>query len=311
VPPFQVKVVAAGASPVTTEERIEKLERELMATNAALLETKATKRKHLQASLVLALMVAILFFTCNLPIQEIVRARKFVLVDGQGKNCAVLAMATNGPGLTMFNENDKATIRLGMDKEGPSLRLFDTNNVRRIQLNIATDGPLLALFDVNGTNRATLCIGEDGPDLALWGRCGDTFAGMAAFNSGPTMELLDQNGKSIFSIPSPTINSPPSAQTLLPLPLFGPTSSATQLAPPQSYINVGDSTWVTGVMDNGALVKLQDGSLWQVAPIGRVDSNLWLPTTDITVINGDDPSYPYKLINTEDNETVDARLVSQ
>ncbi|CAN1538489.1 hypothetical protein MCEORH2_01706 [Methylophilaceae bacterium] len=57
--------------------------------------------------------------------------------------------------------------------------------------------------------------------------------------------------------------------------------------------------WVDSVSDDGDIVKLEDGSVWEIAAADTVDSMLWLPTTDI--IACDD-----KLINTEDNETVEA-----
>ncbi len=57
--------------------------------------------------------------------------------------------------------------------------------------------------------------------------------------------------------------------------------------------------WVDSVSDDGDIVKLEDGSVWEIAAVDTVDSMLWLPTTDI--IACDD-----KLINTEDNETVEA-----
>jgi hypothetical protein len=57
--------------------------------------------------------------------------------------------------------------------------------------------------------------------------------------------------------------------------------------------------WVDSVSDDGDIVKLEDGSVWEISAVDTVDSMLWLPTTDI--IACDD-----KLINTEDNETVEA-----
>jgi hypothetical protein len=53
-------------------------------------------------------------------------------------------------------------------------------------------------------------------------------------------------------------------------------------------------------MDDGTIVKLEDGSLWEIDSVDRIDTMLWLPTTDVTVCDD-------KLINTEDNETVGAR----
>lgn len=58
--------------------------------------------------------------------------------------------------------------------------------------------------------------------------------------------------------------------------------------------------WVESVSNDGQIVKLEDGSIWEVDTVDAIDSALWLPTTDI--ITCDD-----KLINTDDNETVSAR----
>jgi len=57
--------------------------------------------------------------------------------------------------------------------------------------------------------------------------------------------------------------------------------------------------WVDSVMDDGKIVKLEDGSVWEVDAVDAIDSMLWLPTTDVIVCDG-------KLINTDDNEKVDA-----
>jgi hypothetical protein len=58
--------------------------------------------------------------------------------------------------------------------------------------------------------------------------------------------------------------------------------------------------WIDTVSDDGTVVKLEDGSIWEVDEGDAIDSALWLPITDILAC-GD------KLINTEDNETVTAR----
>ncbi len=60
--------------------------------------------------------------------------------------------------------------------------------------------------------------------------------------------------------------------------------------------------WVDSVAADGRIVKLEDGSIWEVDAVDAIDSALWLATTDI-VVCGD------KLINTEDNETVSARRI--
>ena len=60
--------------------------------------------------------------------------------------------------------------------------------------------------------------------------------------------------------------------------------------------------WVDSVSNNGQIVKLEDGSIWEVDSVDAIDSSLWLPTTDIIVCDD-------KLINTEDNETVSATRI--
>ena len=45
----------------------------------------------------------------------------------------------------------------------------------------------------------------------------------------------------------------------------------------------------------------------KVSPLDRIDTALWLPMTDIAVLDGDDPAYNYKLVNTNDNEIVNAK----
>jgi hypothetical protein len=73
----------------------------------------------------------------------------------------------------------------------------------------------------------------------------------------------------------------------------------------------GSGHLIQSVMDDGSVIKLEDDSLWKVSPIDEINSALWLPATDIAVIDSDDLSYPYKLVNKDDNEVVNARLLEQ
>jgi hypothetical protein len=55
--------------------------------------------------------------------------------------------------------------------------------------------------------------------------------------------------------------------------------------------------WVDEV--NDTLVTLEDGSIWKVADVDESTVIVWVPTTEVIVCDD-------KLINTDDNETVDA-----
>lgn len=84
--------------------------------------------------------------------------------------------------------------------------------------------------------------------------------------------------------------------------LTAPTVAAPVSHRRRSYSSCEDGHWIEEVLSDGAVVKLEDGSLWRVDDADTVDSALWLPTTDIVICDG-------KLINTEDNESVSARPI--
>ena len=72
------------------------------------------------------------------------------------------------------------------------------------------------------------------------------------------------------------------------------------------YVSPGEGHWVQSKTDDGSIVILEDRSVWQIDPLDQIDTALWLPMTEITVveINGG-----YLLINTDDGEKAHARLI--
>jgi hypothetical protein len=60
-----------------------------------------------------------------------------------------------------------------------------------------------------------------------------------------------------------------------------------------------DGHWIDSVTDDGSIIKLEDGSIWEVMDGDTIDSQLWLPTSNIMICGN-------KLINTDDSEAVSA-----
>ncbi len=90
------------------------------------------------------------------------------------------------------------------------------------------------------------------------------------------------------------------AETQLLLGILG--QQLQQLNPQQSLTSGCDTGhWVKKVVDSGRFVFLENGSVWEVSSIDRIDTTLWLPVTDITICDGN------TLINTDDQEKVSAR----
>lgn len=93
--------------------------------------------------------------------------------------------------------------------------------------------------------------------------------------------------------------------------LQGRTHPATGVS--AGYSGLGSGHWIRKVSDGGRIIELEDGSLWEVSSVGRVYTMIWLPVTEITVFEAEDPigDYKYILVNTDDGENVHAKLLGQ
>jgi hypothetical protein len=58
--------------------------------------------------------------------------------------------------------------------------------------------------------------------------------------------------------------------------------------------------WISSVMSDGQIIKLEDGSIWEVDAIDTVDSMLWLPIENVLICGN-------RLINTDNGEKVGAK----
>ena len=72
------------------------------------------------------------------------------------------------------------------------------------------------------------------------------------------------------------------------------------------YTGVGSGHWIETVSSGGKFITLEDGSLWEIASSDTVFTSIWLPISNIIVIENVG-QYPYILINTDDGEKVNAK----
>jgi hypothetical protein len=63
-----------------------------------------------------------------------------------------------------------------------------------------------------------------------------------------------------------------------------------------------DGHWIDEVLNDGAIIELEDGSIWLVDDIDRIYTAIWLPVSNIVVCDG-------LLINTDDGEKAHAHRV--
>jgi hypothetical protein len=79
------------------------------------------------------------------------------------------------------------------------------------------------------------------------------------------------------------------------------------------YGGVGGGHWVKKNIDSGTYMVLEDGTFWAIDPYDKIDATLWLPISNITVIEspGGSPGYQYLLINTDDGEKAHAKYMGK
>jgi hypothetical protein len=124
-------------------------------------------------------------------------------------------------------------------------------------------------------------------------------------DGAPRILAWDKDGTAYYPIISAnyTPQSPaPSPSSALPL-LRTP-------ADHHIYLSTGGGHWIDSVSNDGKIITLEDNSIWEVSLPDQIDTTLWLPITDIVVTESENPSYPYRLINKDDSETAEAKLLS-
>ena len=88
---------------------------------------------------------------------------------------------------------------------------------------------------------------------------------------------------------------------------LGKTQPSAMVPKSSGYDGLGQKHWVKTRTEGGALIQLEDGSLWQIAPLDKIYTALWLPIQNVVVAQSDNPQFPFKLVSERD--TVEAKLL--
>jgi hypothetical protein len=81
----------------------------------------------------------------------------------------------------------------------------------------------------------------------------------------------------------------------------------------RSYAGGAGGHWIKKNVDSGTYMILEDGSLWQIDPLDKIDAMLWLPISNIRITKSTSgsPGFDYLLINTDDGEKAHAKYMGQ
>jgi hypothetical protein len=206
---------------MTTEDRLEKLERELMETRAGLTAANCRNRWLVAGVVTAAGLLALAWtWTTTTAVAQapeagttpkVIRAREFILEDENGKTRAKLHMSDAGPNLTLFDENGGGRVLLCADRYGARL----------------------AMSDEKGDRCIGLCALKEGPDFSMY-RGDRTRARLRVLNDGAYLLLLDENITPRAILGTDETVSPDGTRTKHPessLRLYGPDGKTLWSAP--------------------------------------------------------------------------------
>lgn len=178
---------------MTTEESLERLERELRRTKKRVHLLSAVFGLGLGAVIVLGTLTVL---ARGFTFKEVC-AKRFVLKGSGGEPGAKLTVDKFGPMLYLYDNNGQFRAVLGVNNDGdPGLRFLDEKGKTRLGIAVWKEGPVLALFDgESNKSRVVLKFDDHGPVLQLGDEKGFIRAALSAPEEGPRLYLSDENGR--------------------------------------------------------------------------------------------------------------------
>lgn len=140
------------------------------------------------------------------PIQEMVRAKKFELVDSEGRVRALFEMTQEDEPRVVFADREgKVQAILGVEpvpryRDGiPALRLFDRKGKKRLDIDLNIEGdPEISLHNQNGAHIASLSgmpTVDGGTQWLLSDPNGQVRVNLSVNHAGTNLLFMDENNK--------------------------------------------------------------------------------------------------------------------
>jgi len=171
---------------MTTDTRIESLETQVR-----------TLKRMLFGVFGLVVVGGLLAAASMQSVPDVIQAKSFLVVNGEGKGVAVIGSDTEGGVLNIFNKDGEASISLLADQGGGVLGVFKDGNIAAL-IKGDSDGGFLRINNKGGKQVAALYAdpvggqlvisNKDGQDAALFSSADE--GGMAVFYNynNPTTE---------------------------------------------------------------------------------------------------------------------------
>ena len=100
-------------------------------------------------------------------VQEVVRAKRFELVDGKGKKRGVFRVENGKPGIAVCDNNGTIRGDFSLLTDGPCLSLYDANGMIRGMFDLTAGYPVICMLDENQSQRWVMTADPE-PSLIMY-----------------------------------------------------------------------------------------------------------------------------------------------
>ena len=80
---------------------------------------------------------------------------------------------------------------------------------------------------------------------------------------------------------------------------------------PEVKYEVGSKYALESILESGRYIQLEDESIWEVNTDEKKDLNVWEKGEQIILLESQNKTYPYKMLNIESDESVEVKLLSK
>lgn len=156
---------------------------------------------------------------------------------------------------------------------------------------VLSENGLLNIFSPYGNRMFFMPSGS----AALFGSENGEFCGALSTVNGKTVMILTEKGQTAFQEEG--------------IPPFSPSDTNVQKSLTGVYSDEDSEHHIEANYNDGSMIVLEDGSIWEIDPIDQMISTLWNFSAVITVSSSYGGRYDYVLSNSEDGKEVRANFI--